>query len=62
MGRVMGQKPEDPTKVKLYFSVDELQSLINLLSELPYGKSYKMVHKLMEDGAPQAEKIMGVNQ
>lgn len=60
MGRVVGEKPDDPTKVKLLLSVNELQTLTNLLSELPYNKSYKMIHKIMEMGASQAERIMGV--
>lgn len=61
MGRVMGQEPDDPSKVKLLFTVDELQELLGLISELPYNKSFKMIHKIMDEGGPQAEKIMGDN-
>lgn len=61
MGKLMGQSAsyDDPDKVKLLFDVDELQILVDLLSELPYRKSHKMIYKILNEGGPQVDRIEG---
>lgn len=48
--------------IKLELTIDQINSLLNALSPLPYAQVHELIKLILEQGNPQAQAIMGAKK